>query len=1081
MNVSLKNESDAELAEALVTNAFGDMPSEQWLSALLSALPTPAAILDEALGVLAANAPLCALLQRSVDGPADTHCLTLLGVEGWDSDPELRQLPLEVGRSLTRSVRIRGSNGCPALAQVTLARLAAPVEQPLHLLTLRMTRKARHAPRTLKPIAHGAKTSLRSRSVTNLSGRSLPLLLVLPAAQRDSGAQRLLERVTAAIRRDLRAGSVHTYIVPVPYALLEDTGRAAAFLAACRKLREAVRERLILMLDEPPPDLAHERLVAMLDSLRPLAQKLALSLGSLAALSLRLETLGLGLLALPAAGLADGFRTDPLQLRRRCDALRAAGIALLSRECATEADTEFARRLHLDFLCHCSDPRRLPRSRLFALSGVEECSDRVPALPHSAIIEATDSGIVYVDATHPDQPIVRVNPALLAITGYAEHEVLGRNCRFLQGPDTDPAAVARIGAALRSGEPVRCELVNYRKDGTPFWNQVAISPVRDTDGRIIAFAGTLTDVTLRRKTLEAHDQFVQMLDGIADTVPGFIYQLTRYADGRLAFTYLGRSAASLFGFDPDAPLDPLELLALTLPPDRRRVMQSLRRSAETLSSVDLEFAIDRPDGEPRWLHSRARPVRRANGDIVWNGVTLDITPEKTARAELTYLRDYDPLTRLPNAQKFHAELAEYMRDARASGRSATLFMIDFVRFHEINDTYGIAKGDQILTLIAARLHIAFPAGSRFYRMQADQFAVLGMGAESEDSARQIATAAAAILSTPFSFADGAINLPARIGLCFETTDPPASAGARSATEFAQHADIALHVCKRAARPGISLYSSDIDDHLRTQVIVKQSLRGAIERREFELYYQPIVQLRTGRVLGAEALVRWNHPLFGIQTPESFIPIAEESGLIGPLGEWILRNALRAAHRCRAAELPLPRISVNVSGVQLADPAFLRTVQDALADSGVDARMLELELTETVLIEQTGGTSHALCALRQLGVRVAIDDFGAGYSSLQYLRHLPVDKLKLDRSFIAHLRPGAPSDVSILKAIVSMAHGLGVDLVIEGVETPFQRDLLTSIGCEIAQGYLFSRPKPLTDLMRLLGEAPAPRTAASQPS
>ncbi|EQD41786.1 signal transduction histidine kinase, partial [mine drainage metagenome] len=173
-----------------------------------------------------------------------------------------------------------------------------------------------------------------------------------------------------------------------------------------------------------------------------------------------------------------------------------------------------------------------------------------------------------VDATHPDQPIVRVNPALLAITGYAEHEVLGRNCRFLQGPDTDPAAVARIGAALRSGEPVRCELLNYRKDGTPFWNQVAISPVRDTDGRIVAFAGTLTDVTLRRKTQEAHDQFVQMLDGIADTVPGFIYQLTRYADGRLAFTYLGRSAARLFGFDPDAPLEPHELFALTLPPDR---------------------------------------------------------------------------------------------------------------------------------------------------------------------------------------------------------------------------------------------------------------------------------------------------------------------------------------------------------------------------------------------------------------------------------------------------------------------------------------------------------------------------------
>ena len=1077
VNLRLEIESHSAPAEVPVTNTCGEMPSGQWLSALLTVLPTPAAIVDGALGIVAANASLCALLKCSADTLAGAHCLGLLGMQDWDNDPALRQLPLEAGRSLTRAARIRCSNGTRIMAQFTLARLATPAERPLHMLTLRMARDTWRAPRALQPITYGAKTPLRSRPVTDLAGRSTALSLILPAAQRRDDAHHLLERVTAAIRRDLRAGAVHTYIGAVSCTLLDDPEGARAFLAACRRLRVAVRERLILMLDELPAEVPRERLAAMLELLRPFAQKLALSVGSLAALSSPLDTLGLGLLALPADRLADGFRSDPLQLRRRCDALRAAGVALLGRECSTEADTEFARRLHLDFVSHCSDPRRLPRSRLFALSGVEGRGEQIPALPHTAIIEATDSGILYVDATHPDQPIVRVNPALLAITGYAEHELLGRNCRFLQGPDTDPAAVARIRAALRSGEPVRCELLNYRKDGSPFWNQVAISPVRDSDGGIIAFAGTLTDVTLRRKTQEAHDQFVQMLEGIADTVPGFIYQLTRYAEGRLAFTYLGRSASSLLGCDPDAPLQPHELLALTLPPDRPRVIQGLRRSAKTLSIVDLEFAVDRPDGERRWLRSRARPVRRANGDVLWNGVTLDVTPEKTARAELTYLRDHDPLTRLPNAQKFHAELADYLHEARARGRSTTLFMLDFAGFHEINDTYGIATGDQILTLITARLQAAFPADSRFYRMQADQFAVLGAAAASEDSARQIAAAAAGILSAPFAFPDGSINLPARIGLCFETSDPPAAPGACSATEFAQHADIALHVCKRTARSGISVYSSDVDERLRTQVILKQSLPGAIERREFELYYQPIVQLRTGRVLGAEALVRWNHPLLGMQTPESFIPLAEESGLIGPLGEWILRDALGAARRCRAAGLPLAQVSVNVSGVQIAHHSFLHTVQEALAESGVEPHMLELELTETVLIEQSAATSQALCALRQLGVRVALDDFGAGYSSLQYLRHLQVDKLKLDRSFIRNLRPGAHGDMAILKAVVSMARGLDVDLVIEGVENPFQRDLLASIGCEIAQGYLFSRPMPLPELMRLLRENSPARRAA----
>ncbi|MHB1814052.1 MAG: EAL domain-containing protein [Steroidobacteraceae bacterium] len=1076
MNLRLEIDSDSTSAEVpVISPRRGEMPSGPWLSALLSVLPTPAAIVDGALGIVAANASLCALLKCSADTLAGAHCLRLLGMQDWDSDPALRQLALETGGSLTRAARIRCSNGTRIMAQFTLARLAAPAEPPLHMLTLRMAPDTWRAPRSLQPITYGAKTPMQSRPVTDLAGRSTSLSLVLPGARRRDDAHHLLERITAAIRRDLRAGAVRTYIVAVSCTLVDDPEGAAAFLATCRALRLAVRERLILMLDELPAELPRERLSAMLELLRPFARKLALSVGSLAALSPPLDTWGLGLLALPAERLADGFRSDPVQLRRRCDALRAAGVALLSRECSTEADTEFARRLHLDFVSYCGDPRRLPRSRLFALSGVEGRTERIPALPHTAIIEATDSGILYVDATHPDQPIVRVNAALLAITGYAEHEVLGRNCRFLQGPDTDPAAVARIRAALRSGEPVRCELLNYRKDGSPFWNQVAISPVRDSDGRIIAFAGTLTDVTLRRKTQEAHDQFVQMLEGIADTVPGFIYQLTRYADGRLAFTYLGRSASSLLGCDPEAPLQPHELLALTLPLDRPRVIQGLRRSAKTLSIVDLEFAVDRPDGERRWLRSRARPVRRANGDVLWNGVTLDVTPEKTARAELTYLRDHDPLTRLPNAQKFHAELADYLHRARARGRSTTLFMLDFAGFHEINDTYGIATGDQILTLITARLQAAFPADSRFYRMQADQFAVLGATAESEESARQIAAAAAGILSAPFAFPDGSINLPARIGLCFETAAPPAPAC--SATEFAQHADIALHVCKRTARSGISVYSSDVDERLRTQVILKQSLPGAIERCEFELYYQPIVQLRTGRVLGAEALVRWNHPLLGLQTPDSFIPLAEESGLIGPLGEWILRDALGAARRCRAAGLPLAQVSVNVSGVQIAHHSFLHIVQEALAENDVEPRMLELELTETVLIEQSAATSQALCALRQLGVRVALDDFGAGYSSLQYLRHLQVDKLKLDRSFIGNLRPGADGDIAILKAVVSMAHGLDVDLVIEGVETPFQRDLLASIGCEIAQGYLFSRPMPLPELMSLLRENSAARTAA----
>lgn len=234
------------------------------------------------------------------------------------------------------------------------------------------------------------------------------------------------------------------------------------------------------------------------------------------------------------------------------------------------------------------------------------------ALPDTAIIEATDSGIVYVDATLPDQSEVRVNRAFLTMTGYDEGVVLGRNCRFLQGPVTDAATVAQISAAIREGVPVRCELLNYRKDGTPFWNHLAISPVRDTDGRITAFAGMLTDITARRAAEAAHDQFAQMLAGIADSVPGFVYQISQRGADDLQFTYVGRSAAALFGLDSNAALTPRQLFELTLPEDRARLEQSWREAATTLDTLDLEFSIQRPDGERRWLRSRARihPLER---------------------------------------------------------------------------------------------------------------------------------------------------------------------------------------------------------------------------------------------------------------------------------------------------------------------------------------------------------------------------------------------------------------------------------------------------------------------------------------
>lgn len=559
------------------------------------------------------------------------------------------------------------------------------------------------------------------------------------------------------------------------------------------------------------------------------------------------------------------------------------------------------------------------------------------------------------------------------------------------------------------------------------------------------------------------DRLAQMLEDIGDALPGFVYQISERGDSEPRFAFLGRPAASVLGLNAEASITPRGCFGLALPNERPRIEQSWREARATLGTLDLEFQIERADGERRWLRSHARPTRRPGGEILWSGVALDVTQQKLIEEESRYLRDHDPLTRLPNARKFHDELVGCLAESRAAARRATVYMIDFVRFHEINDVYGMRAGDQILMLIAARLRAAFPRASRFYRLHADHFAVLCNDAPSEECVRQLAAAAMPVLCAPFILPPGAVSLQARIGLYVDTPQNAHESGPEAALRFMQRADIALHAAKRAARPGIALYSRDIDARARANVLLKQSLRSGIDRREFELHYQPIVQINTGRMLGAEALVRWNHPLLGMHRPDGFIPLAEESGLIVPLGAWILSEALRAAARCRSTRQPF-RIAVNVSGVQIADSGFLASVEQALAETGVEPVLLELELTETFLIEHCAKTAHALSSLRRLGVRIAIDDFGAGHSSFHYLRHLPVDTLKVDRSFIRHLRPTAKGDVSILKAMLAMACSLGVELVIEGVETPYQRQVLADIGCETAQGYLFGHPVPLPELV-----------------
>jgi EAL domain-containing protein (putative c-di-GMP-specific phosphodiesterase class I) len=299
------------------------------------------------------------------------------------------------------------------------------------------------------------------------------------------------------------------------------------------------------------------------------------------------------------------------------------------------------------------------------------------------------------------------------------------------------------------------------------------------------------------------------------------------------------------------------------------------------------------------------------------------------------------------------------------------------------------------------------------------------------------------------------------------TAPMAATPSSLADEIVKQSNLALAEAKRAGRGAHRIYAAELDDRERSRVILRQSLQRAVGEEQFLLQYHPLVDLRSGRIVGAEALVRWEHPELGMQQPDRFIPLAEASGLIVPLGRWVLRTALRELSEWARAGIDPPRVSVNISSVQLRDPDFIAAIDEALADTGCDPRRIDFELTESVLIEASSRTLTVLNALKRRGFRLALDDFGTGYSSFQYLRSLPIDKVKIDQAFVRRMAVDS-SDAAIVRAIMTVARSLSLEIVAEGIETLVQRDFLRNEGCPVGQGYFFSLPLPAPAFRELLG-------------
>jgi diguanylate cyclase (GGDEF)-like protein/PAS domain S-box-containing protein len=469
----------------------------------------------------------------------------------------------------------------------------------------------------------------------------------------------------------------------------------------------------------------------------------------------------------------------------------------------------------------------------------------------------------------------------------------------------------------------------------------------------------------------------------------------------------------------------------------------------------------RKDGSifPEWLNISS--VSDDNGKLThYVGVFTDITGIKQSQAQLAHLAHHDPLTDLPNRLLLNERLTHALARADRHKSKVAVIFFDLDNFKNINDSFGHPVGDQLLRQVADRLVGIVRTDDTVARIGGDEFVLLLEDLDKSEDAVIAADKIQSVFATPFELKEHVVRVTSSVGICLYPQD------GRNAATLLRNADAAMYRAKEDGRNTYRFYTEELTHNAFERVLLENNLREALEKEEMVLFYQPQVDLKSGKITGLEALIRWRHPDLGMVSPAKFISMAESSGLILPIGDWVLRTACNQAREWLDQGIDFGRVSVNIAGPQIQRGGLVDSVQRILQETDLPTSRLELEVTESFIMQQAENAIDQLHELREVGVTLAIDDFGTGYSSLSYLKRLPIQKLKIDQGFVQDI-PDDANDMAISDAVIALGNSLGLTIIAEGVETRAQADFLRSAGCDEAQGYLYGRPVDADGTERLL--------------